>query len=128
MENSNLKSSKRRITLMFREQEQEENYKREKHISARRLFLKFAIVLTILQILTFLASVSVVISEYTSTKSRAWFLMRICTTPISILIFLIEYLLMKYDIRKLRGILFIIRCFALMAIDPWLGVAIISYT
>ena len=118
MDSYNFQSSKKKFLLSFRDEELEEKYKREKLMRTRKLFVKVIIVLTIAQISVLLVSLILVLSTETTRTQRDLFILGLYATPISLLITLIEYLMMKYNIRLLRGILFILICFIMMALDP----------
>ena len=118
MESTDFKNSRSKSTLSFKDQILEEKYKRERYLSTRNLFVKFVIILSVYLICFLLFTICWVFLGNTSNRSIIFLMQRLYYIPISLLILLIEYLMMKYDIRMLRGILFILRCFVLMAIDP----------
>ena len=118
MESTGFKNSRSKSTLSFNDEELEEKYKRIKSISTQNLFIKFIIILSVKLLGVLLISIYLLLTGNNSRISKALLTLRIYSTPISLLIYLIEYLMMKYNIRRFRGILFILRCFVMMALDP----------
>ena len=119
MESTGFKKSRNKSTLSFKDQALEEKYKKDRYLRTRNLFVKLLLILSAFLISVLLLTILWAFAkDDNSSTTKAMFTLRIYGTPIGLLIFLIEYLMMKYDIRMLRGILFILRCFVIMAIDP----------
>ena len=118
MESTDFKNSRSNSTLSFKDQVLEEKYKRERYLSTRKLFVKSVLILSVYLSCVLLFTICWVLLGNTSNRSINFLILRLYIIPISLLILLLEYLMMSYDIRMLRGILFILRCFVMMAIDP----------